>query len=58
MKKYILYFAMIYQSLSNIIYIIKMMYMVACFKKLWNSDLKQDWLDYCLINLLEKQTSS
>lgn len=27
-----------------------MMHMVACFKKLWKSDLKQAWLDYCLIN--------
>ena len=27
-----------------------MMHMVACFKKLWKTDLKQAWLDYSLIN--------
>ena len=26
------------------------MHIVACFKKLWKSDLKQAWLDNCLIN--------
>ena len=41
---------MIYQSLSNTKYVTEIMHIVTCFKKLWKSNLKQAWLDYCLIN--------
>lgn len=37
--------------MNNIKYVTEMMHMVVYFKKLWKSDLKQAWLDYCLINL-------
>ena len=53
-KKCISCFVVIYLSFSNTRYATKMMHMVACFKKLWNSNLKQAWLDYCLINLSER----
>lgn len=33
---------------------IEMMHMVACFKKLWKSDLKQAWFDYSLITRSRK----
>lgn len=43
-------FAVIYQSSSNTKYGTEMMYIIAFFKKLWKSNLKQAWLDYYLIN--------
>ena len=41
---------MIYQSSTNARYDTKLIHMVAYFKKLWKLELKQAWLDYCLIN--------
>lgn len=51
MEKYIAYLALIYQSSNNSKYATKMMHMIACFKKLWKTNLNQTWLDYSLINL-------
>ena len=53
-EKCILYCVVIYQSLSNTRYATEMMHMVACFKILLKSNLKQVWLDYYLINLSGK----
>lgn len=50
MKKCILCLVIIYQSLNNTKYVTEMIYIVAYFKKLLKSDLKQVWLDYLLIN--------
>lgn len=49
-EKCVSYLAVIYQSSNNIRYATEMMHIVACFKKLWKTDLKQAWLDYSLIN--------
>lgn len=50
MKKCILCLVVICQSSNNTKYAFKMIYIVACFKKLWKTDPKQAWLDYFLIN--------
>lgn len=43
-------FAVMFQATRHHNYSAELLRMVACFKKLWGTDLKQAWHDYCLIN--------
>ena len=44
-------FTIIFQAIKSTKYIREIIYMVACFKKLWKKEMKEAWLHSCLINI-------
>lgn len=44
-------FAVIFQSTKSTRYAREMMHMVSCFKKIWKKEMKEAWLQSCLINI-------
>lgn len=49
--EYIKYFKIIFQIIKSTKYARKMMHIVACLKKLQKKQIKETWLEFCLINI-------
>lgn len=42
----------IFQTIKATNYARKMIHMVAYFKRLWKKEMKETWLEFCLINII------